>query len=105
MVGLVASVTIRVGSVTSTSFRSSLGDMRNLSGPMLPLSSGTLPGQISTTSGLSAPTTGQATHINMTTETVGANRIRKREFALWRLVHWTARRYTLSNTASNWQAS
>src|SRR6184192_3256957 len=48
-VGLVTSVIIRVGSVTSTCLRSSFGDMRNLSAPMLPLSSGTLPGQIATT--------------------------------------------------------
>src|SRR5437660_5134932 len=53
-VGFVTSVIIRVGSVTSTCLRSSAGDMRNLSGPMLPLSSGTLPGQISTTRGSAA---------------------------------------------------
>src|SRR6266487_46126 len=53
-VGLVTSVIIRVGSVTSTCLRSSAGDMRNRSAPMLPLSSGTLPGQISTTSGSAA---------------------------------------------------
>src|SRR2546426_12432394 len=53
--------------------------MRNLSGPMLPVSSGTLPGQISTTSGLSAPTTGQVPHINMTRETVDTNRITDRK--------------------------
>ena len=53
MVGLVTLVTIRVGSVTSTCLRSSFGDMRTFSGPMVPGSSGTLPGQSSTTSGLS----------------------------------------------------
>jgi hypothetical protein len=37
-------------------------DMRNFSLPILSLSSGALPGQISTTSGLSAPTADQATH-------------------------------------------
>src|SRR5439155_6444759 len=50
-VGLVTSVIIWVGSVTSTCLRSSAGDMRNRSGPMLPVSSGTLPGQSSTSSG------------------------------------------------------
>src|SRR6187431_1794188 len=54
MVGLVTSVISRVGSVTSTCLRSSFGDLRTLSGPMLPLSSGTLPGQISTTNGSAA---------------------------------------------------
>src|SRR6266516_240591 len=51
MVGLVTSVIICVGSVTSTCFRSSAGDRRILSGPMSPLSSGTLPGQSATTNG------------------------------------------------------
>src|SRR6266498_708566 len=66
MVGFVTSVIIRVGSVTSTCLRSSFGDMRNRSGPMLPLSSGTLPGQISTTRG----SAGAADHaiINVTRE-------------------------------------
>src|SRR6185369_9574809 len=54
MVGLVTSVIIRVGSVTSTCLRSSAGELRTLSGPMPPLSSGTFPGQISTTSGSAA---------------------------------------------------
>src|SRR6266699_2641638 len=53
-VGLVTSVIIRVGSVTSTCLWSSAGDMRNRSAPMSPLSSGTLPGQISTTRGSAA---------------------------------------------------
>src|SRR5712691_11344893 len=78
MVGLVTPVTIWVGSVTSTCLWSSFGDMRNFSGPTLPLSSGTLPGQISTTSQSSAPATGQATHIDATRQTVEANRIRDR---------------------------
>src|SRR5205807_2681028 len=62
MVGLLTLVTNRVGSVISTSFRVSFGDMRTFSGPMSPLSSGTLPGHSATTSGLSARATGQATH-------------------------------------------
>src|SRR5262249_39809626 len=69
MVGLLTSVTNRVGSVTSTSFRVSFGDMRTLSGPMLPVSSGTLPGHNSTTIGLSAPTAGQAAHNQVIRET------------------------------------
>src|SRR5690349_9418441 len=56
IVGLVTSVIMRVGSVTSTCLRSSAGDMRTLSGPMLPVSSGALPGQISTTCGSAAAT-------------------------------------------------
>src|SRR5438552_14102619 len=60
MAGFVTSVIIRVGSVTSTCLRSSPGDMRNRSGPMLPLSSGALAGQTSTTRG-SAALTDQAT--------------------------------------------
>src|SRR5262245_4229830 len=54
MVGLVTLVIMRVDSVTSTSLRSSLGDMRTYSAPMVPVSSGALPGQRSTTRGLSA---------------------------------------------------
>src|SRR6478609_3181394 len=53
-VGLVTLVIIRVDSVTSTCLRSSLGDMRTYSAPMVPVSSGALPGQRSRTSGLSA---------------------------------------------------
>src|SRR6266480_710394 len=56
MAGFVTSVIIRVGSVTSTCLRSSAGDIRNLSGPMVTVSSGTLPGQISTISGSAALT-------------------------------------------------
>src|SRR5439155_1633838 len=52
--GLLPSLLIRVVSVTSTSFRSTACDMRNLSAPILPLSSGTLPGQISMTNGSAA---------------------------------------------------
>src|SRR2546423_13394799 len=54
MAGFVTSVIIRVGSVTSTCLRSSAGDIRNLSGPMVAVSSGTLPGQISTIRGSAA---------------------------------------------------
>src|SRR5205814_629128 len=54
MAGFVTSVIIRVGSVTSTCLRSSAGDIRNRSGPMVAVSSGTLPGQISTISGSAA---------------------------------------------------
>src|ERR1700677_4067928 len=55
MAGLPTLVTMRVGSVTSTCLRSSLGDMTTFSGPMLmPSSSGILPGQTSRISGSSA---------------------------------------------------
>src|SRR5215831_9535881 len=74
MVGLVTLVTIRVGSVTSTCLRSSFGDMRTFSAPMLPVSSGALPGHSSTTRGLSAAATGQATHNQATREAVDAKR-------------------------------
>src|SRR5262245_60613405 len=60
-VGLVTLVTSRVGSVTSTSLRVSFGDMRTVSGPILPDSSGTLPGHSSKTVGFSPPAAGQAT--------------------------------------------
>src|SRR5215470_421710 len=69
MVGLLTLVTNRVGSVTSTSFLVSFGDMRTVSGPMLPVSSGTLPGHSSTTVGLSAPTAGEVTHNHVMRET------------------------------------
>src|SRR5947209_805549 len=69
MVGLVTLVIILVGSVTSTCLRSSLGDMRTYSAPILPISSGGWPGHNSTTRGLSATAffssaeaTDQATH-------------------------------------------
>src|SRR5438874_2115068 len=52
--GLVTLVIIRVDSVTSTWERSSFGDGRTYSAPMVPGSSGGLPGQRSRTSGLSA---------------------------------------------------
>src|SRR5262249_53793177 len=75
MLGLLTLVTIRVGSVTSTCLRSSFGDRRNFSAPMSPVSSGTLPGQSSTTCGWSAPAAGQATHNQVTRETVPAKRL------------------------------
>src|SRR5438270_7491907 len=53
-VGLVTLVIILVDSVTSTCLRSSLGDMRTVSGPMSAVSSGGLPGQRGTTRGSSA---------------------------------------------------
>src|SRR6266849_3749418 len=69
MVGLVTLVIILVGSVTSTCLRSSFGDMRTYSAPILPISSGGWPGHSSTTRGLSATAffssaaaTDQATH-------------------------------------------
>src|SRR5947209_5801827 len=88
MVGLVTLVTILVGSVTSTCLRSSLGDMRTYSAPILPVSSGALPGQSRTTtprsptpvweravaSGLSAASTGEATHNQVTRERADAMR-------------------------------
>src|SRR5260370_14441707 len=74
MVASVTLVSILVGSVTSTCLRSSFGDVRTFSAPMLPGSSGPLPGQSSTTSGLSAPTAGQATHNQVARETVDAIR-------------------------------
>src|SRR3972149_3293887 len=61
-----------VDSVTSTCLRSSVGDMRDFSAPILPVSSGAWPGQSSTTSGLSAATTGQATHNQVTRENLDA---------------------------------
>src|SRR5829696_4884118 len=61
MVGLVTAVMSFVCSVTSTCLRSSFGDMRTRSGPMLSVSSGTVPGQMSTTSGASAPVIGHGT--------------------------------------------
>src|ERR1043165_1380468 len=64
MVGLVTAVISRVELVTSTCVRSSLGDIRGLSGPIPPGSSGTAPGQISTTIGFSAAATSPATHIH-----------------------------------------
>src|SRR5262245_3043842 len=55
MLGLVTLVTRRVDSVTSTCLRSSLGEGRTYSAPMVPVSSGTfLSGQRSRTRGLSA---------------------------------------------------
>src|SRR5262249_15545100 len=60
MVGLLTLVTNRVGTVTSTSFLVSFGDMRTVSGPMSRVSSGALPGHSSTTAVLSGPITGQA---------------------------------------------
>src|SRR5262245_50365919 len=61
MVGLLTLVTNRVGWVTSTSFLVNFGDRRTVSGAIVLVSSGTLPGHRSTTIGLSAATTGQAT--------------------------------------------
>src|SRR5262245_65292379 len=74
MVGLLTLVTSRVGSVTSTSFLVSFGDMRTVSGPMSRVSSGTLPGHNSTTSGLSAPAAGQAMHNQVIRETAATIR-------------------------------
>src|SRR4051812_9081170 len=74
MVGLLTLVTRRVDSVISTSFRVNFGDMRTVSGPILPVSSGTLPGHSSTTSGLSAPATGHVTHNQVIRETATAIR-------------------------------
>src|SRR6266481_9444456 len=77
IVGLVTLVIILVGSVTSTCLRSSLGDMRTYSAPILPISSGGLPGHNSKTSGFSvaaffssAPAIGQATHNQVITEMI-----------------------------------
>src|SRR5262245_21981194 len=69
MVGLLTLVTNRVGSVTSTSFLESFGDMRTISGPMSRVSSGALPGHSSTTLGLSAPSAGQVMHNQTIAET------------------------------------
>src|SRR5438128_909946 len=82
MVGFVTPVIIWVGSVTSTCLRSSFGDIRNLSGPMLPLSSGGLPGQICTTSGFSAPSAAHATQDHVARKIINANRIIDRKFSL-----------------------
>jgi len=65
-VGFETSVISRVGSVTSTFVRSSLGDMRILSAAMVALSSGGSPGQTSTTMGLSAANTDQAAQADAT---------------------------------------
>src|SRR5260370_29545693 len=62
---------MRVGWVTSTCFRSSFGDMRTFSGPILTVSSGTLPGQTSTTRGFLSPAPASATQNNRI-ETVAA---------------------------------
>src|SRR4051794_21718331 len=72
-VGLLTLVTRRVGSVTSTSLRVCFGDMRTVSGPIVPVSSGALPGHNSTTFGTSAAVAGQAAHtqgIRETTATI-----------------------------------
>ena len=72
-VGLLTLVTSRVGSVTSTSFRVCVGDMRTISGPIVPVSSGTLPGHSSTTVGVPAAAERQAVHsqeIRETTATI-----------------------------------
>src|SRR5262249_51717073 len=74
MVGLVTLVTMRVESVTSTSFLVSFGDMRTYSGPMLPVSSGALPGHSSTTIVLSAASAGQAMHDQAIRATAGTKR-------------------------------
>src|SRR5690348_12003632 len=74
MVRLVTLVTSRVGSLTSTSFLVSFGDIRTVSGPIPPVSSGTLPGHSSTTSGLSAATAGHATDRQVNRETAAAIR-------------------------------
>src|SRR5262245_25205331 len=75
MVGLLTLVSICVGSVTSTCLRSSFGDMTVFSAPRSPVSSGTLPGQSSMTSGLSAAPAGQATHNQVSRQTVQVQRI------------------------------
>ena len=63
-------VTSRVDSVTSTCLRSSFGDIRTISSPIVPVSSGAGPGQTSTTIGLSAPAAGPATHIPRTSNAI-----------------------------------
>src|SRR5438093_8564713 len=101
MVGLVTLVTILVDSVTSTCLRSSFGDMRTYSAPMLPVSSGALPGQSSTTtprsptpvweravaSGLSAASTGEATHNQVTRERADATRFMWKSLRSGKLLH------------------
>src|SRR5437588_10731596 len=75
MMVLVTLFTILVCSVTSTCLRSSRGDMMTFSAPMVPVSSGTLPVHSSTTCCFSAPTTGQATHNQVTRERADAARM------------------------------